>query len=102
MYPAQSTMLFGAYPILNQAWNEVTQILLNYWYVRFVRKFLDAKTLYPFIDKVGRVIEWIILGFVTAVLISIFKYITVLYSHGRKTDDDFVCHSHKHIYPAES
>ncbi|MFY0697582.1 MAG: histidine kinase [Balneola sp.] len=73
MYPAQSTVLFGAYPILNQAWNEVTQILLNYWYVRFVRKFLDAKTLYPFIDKAGKVIEWVILGFVTVVLISIFS-----------------------------
>lgn len=72
MYPAQSTVLFGGWPILNHAWNEVTQILLNYWYVRFVRKFLDAKNLYPIIDKAGKAIEWIILGFVTAVLISIF------------------------------
>ncbi len=72
MYPAQSTVLFGGWPILNHAWNEVTQILLNYWYVRFVRKFLDAKNLYPIIDKAGKAIEWIILGFVAAVLISIF------------------------------
>lgn len=73
MYPAQSTVLFGSFPIFNHAWNEVTQILLNYWYVRFVRKFLDAKNLYPLIDKAGKIIEWIILGFVTAVLISIFS-----------------------------
>ncbi|MBO6622170.1 MAG: histidine kinase [Balneola sp.] len=73
MYPAQSTVLFGGLPVLNHAWNEVTQILLNYWYVRFVRRFLDAKNLYPIIDKAGKIIEWIILGFVTAVLISIFS-----------------------------
>lgn len=73
MYPAQSTVLFGAFPVWNHAWNEVTQILLNYWYVRFVRKFLDAKNLYPAIDKAGKIIEWLILGFVTAVLISIFS-----------------------------
>lgn len=34
---------------------------------------MDAKNLYPLIDKAGKIIEWIILGFVTAVLISIFS-----------------------------
>lgn len=72
MYPLQSTILFGSYPIFNHAWNEVTQILLNFWYVRFVRKFLDAKNLYPLFNKAAKVIEWIILGFVLAVLVTIF------------------------------
>lgn len=72
MYPAQSTLLFGSYPIFNHAWNEVTQILLNYWYVRFVRKFIDAKNLYPLFNKAGKIVEWIILGFVAFVLMSIF------------------------------
>ena len=72
MYPAQSTLLFGSYPIFNHAWNEITQILLNYWYVRFVRKFIDAENLYPLFNKAGKIVEWLILGFVVFVLASIF------------------------------
>ncbi len=72
MYPAQSSILFGSFPIMNHAWNEVTQILVNYWYTRFVRKFLDAKTLYPVFNKVARWVEWVILGFVVAVIVTIF------------------------------
>ncbi len=71
MYPLQSTILFGPYPIFNHMWNEVTQIMLNFWYTRFVRKFIDAENLYPLFNKVAKVIEWILLGFVGLVIINI-------------------------------
>ncbi len=71
MYPLQSTLLFGGFPILNHMWNEVTQIMLNFWYTRFVRKFIDAEELYPLFNKWARIIEKVLLGFVVVVILNI-------------------------------
>ncbi len=70
MYPHLSTAIFGHYPLLNHMWNEVTQVLLNFWYTRFVRKFIDAKNLYPKFDKAARYVEWFLLA-ISALIIVI-------------------------------
>tara|TARA_R110002096_G_scaffold237751_1_gene428572 strand:+ start:18422 stop:20302 length:1881 start_codon:yes stop_codon:yes gene_type:complete len=74
MYPQLSTIIFGHYPVLNHMWNEVTQVLLNFWYTRFVRKFIDAKNLYPKFDKAARYIEWFLL------VISVLIIVTLIIS----------------------
>ncbi len=70
MYPHLSTLIFGHYPVLNHTWNEVTQVLLNFWYTRFVRKFLDAKNLYPAFNKIAKYIEWFLLA-ISALIVLI-------------------------------
>ncbi len=71
MYPHLSTSIFGHFPILNHTWNEVTQVLLNFWYTRFVRKFLDAKNLYPTFNKIAKYVEWFLLAIVASVVLIV-------------------------------
>ncbi len=71
MYPHLSTTIFGHYPVLNHMWNEVTQVLLNFWYTRFVRKFIDAKKLYPKFDKAARYIEWFLLVISVLIIVTL-------------------------------
>lgn len=71
LYPNMTENLFGFYPSLNLAWNEVTQMLISFWYLRFARAFLEAKEHYPLFDKAAIVAEWIILGFI-AVFVTLF------------------------------
>ena len=71
IYPMQSTLFFGNLPILNHIWNEVTQILVNFWYIRFVRRYIDAKNLYPFFNSVAKILEWAVLSFAVVAFINI-------------------------------
>lgn len=71
IYPMQSTFLFGSYPQYNHIWNETTQILLNFWYIRFVRRFIDAKNLYPLFNSVAKKIELVILAFAIVATLNI-------------------------------
>lgn len=70
LYPMQSTFLFGNYPLYNHIWNEITQILLNFWYIRFVRRFIDAKNLYPTFNKAAKILEWIVLSFAVVAFLN--------------------------------
>lgn len=72
MYPGFSVWMFGSHPVYNHVWNECTQILLNFWYTRFVRKFIDAENLYPKFNQVAKWVEWLLIVFVIAITISIF------------------------------
>ncbi len=72
MYPGLSTLLFGKVPFYNFMWNEVTQVMLNYWYTRFVRRFIEAEKHYPWLHKAAIIIEWMLLGFVALIIINMY------------------------------
>lgn len=70
MYPGLSTLLFGKLPALNFMWNEVTQVMLNFWYTRFVRNFIEAEEYYPWLHKAAIIVEKLLLGCVALIIIN--------------------------------
>lgn len=67
LYPGFSLWAFGSAPFYGILWNEVTQVLINYFYLKFVRSFLDTKNLYPCLDRIIRFVEWLYLGFLVLI-----------------------------------